>query len=212
MTDDEFLKWEPLIHCVIKEQFYWAYPNSNGSLKRWRRYLDYDDLVSEGSIGLQRAWEGWREDGGASFKTYAYTAIYRSIYKFVDANITPISTRNWQSATTYDDSVKDHLSTAVSCLFFSEISSRELQFEGDKSTFSPKNILHLDWVNYCIKKIREVMEPREFRILLDKAGGKTFTEIGDDIGITRERTREIHQEALIKAACILIDDEEDLNE
>jgi RNA polymerase sigma factor (sigma-70 family) len=214
MTNEEFLQWEALPHYVVRKHFYWAYRSPGVSSKKWRRHLDYDDLVQEGNLALLGAWEKWREDGGASFKTYAFTAIYRRVERFIDSNLTPVTTKYWQSAVTYDPTARERLMAAISCSLFSEgyreDYRKDITFEipGDKSTFSTDDILHLDWVNHCVDELREKMSPRNFRILLDKAGGKKFAEIGEDKGLTREYVRRIYREALIQAAVILIDEEE----
>ncbi len=43
------------------------------------RGIDRDDLQATGAMGLIRAAETWEEDKGASFKTFAYTAIRGAI-------------------------------------------------------------------------------------------------------------------------------------
>jgi RNA polymerase sigma factor (sigma-70 family) len=220
MTDEQFRQWEKLTHYVVRTHFAWAFSSpktgQSGRYRRYRRHLDYNDLVQEGHLALIDAWERWHPDGGASFKTYAFTAILRKVHRFIDANACPVTTKNWQSASRYDDSVYDNLAVAVACRLFSESSTRGDRIEtvpeivGDKATFSPEDILHDDWVSYCIERLGKGgsgLTKKEVRFLLERAAGKTFTQIGDKRGYTRERARVVHGELLIKAAIALMDQE-----
>lgn len=214
MNDADFAQWEKLVHYVIHTHFDWAFKSKS---RRYRRQLDYDDLVQEGNLALIDAWERWHDAGGASFKTYAYTAILRKIHRFVDSNLCPVTTKNWQSAARYDDTVRQHLATAVACRLFSETgehgqqSSFISQIEGDKSVTSPEDILHEDWVEHCMVRLGRALNKREIKILLERAAGRTFAQIGSKRGITRERARKVHSELLVKAAVALLDQEVNLD-
>jgi RNA polymerase sigma factor (sigma-70 family) len=199
---------------VIRNHFAWAYRSTkDGNYRRYRRHLDYDDLASEGCVALIEAWERWHKGGGASFKTYAFTAIYRKIHRFIDANASPITTRDWQSVSKYDDSVHELLAAAITCRLFSESTVHGHRIEtvpeiaGDKSDFSPHDILHADWVQFCMDRLEKAMKPKDLRILLERADGRTFTQIGEKRGITRERARVVYGELIVRAAVALLDQE-----
>lgn len=61
-------RWLPLVRHVVARM-----PIPTGVA------LDRDDLCSAGSLGLLRAAETWDPGRGASFKTFAYTAIRGSV-------------------------------------------------------------------------------------------------------------------------------------
>ena len=214
MSPEDFKQWEPLVHYVIKTHFAWAYRSTkDGNYRRYRRHLDYDDLVQEGFIALLNASERWHAGGGASFKTYAFAAIYRQVHRFVDANACPVTTKNWQSASRYDDSVHEHLAAAIACRLFSESEIKGQSIESapeikdDRWRVLPDDILQADWVDYCMKRLGKVLKKKEIRILLERASGMTFTQIGEKRGVTRERARVVYGELLIRAAVALMDQE-----
>lgn len=218
MNDAEFTKWQKLVHYVVRTHFSWAFRSTKeGDYRRYRRHLDYNDLVQEGNVALLDAWSRWHEGGGASFKTYAYTAILRKVHRFIDANACPVTTKNWQSAARYDDSVHEMLAAAVACRLFSEsnIKGQRIddapEIKDDRSAQSPDDILHADWVDHCMKRLGRVLKKKEIKILLERSAGKTFTQIGEKRGITRERARVVYGELLVRAAVVLMDQEVNLD-
>ena len=70
-------------------------------------------------------------------------------------------------------------------------------------------VIHEEWVQVCIEKLRRNMTPREFHMLTAKFAGLTYQDIGKAkhgkgwTPISREHARNTVDELLIKAALIL---------
>lgn len=69
-----------LVHHIVGKHF-------NHLIGTW----DYDDLVQEGLISLVRCIEGFNEDKGYKFSTYAYSSIYREVKLKSTGLATPFS-------------------------------------------------------------------------------------------------------------------------
>lgn len=75
MTNDDYIQWEPLIKKV-------AYKYRNNIFN-----LEIEDLIQIGAIGLMYAFNNYKEDKGASQKTYFYNCIeWRIIREFTNLN------------------------------------------------------------------------------------------------------------------------------
>jgi RNA polymerase sigma factor (sigma-70 family) len=220
LKESDFNQWVGLVHHVLQVYFYWAFKSGDEAPKKFRRHFDYDDLAQEGCVALIDAWERWRGDGGAEFKTYAFTSIYRKIFRFIDANNSPITTKNWRQATESDSSVEEHLNRAVSCRLFSELnpdgnngysiglSSPDVQFEDADSSESYSNVIYRDWQNRCLELLKKELNKSDYTILMKRARGMHFQEIGKSRNITREAARKQYNKAIVRAAVALIDLEE----
>ncbi len=224
MDGNDFARWERLTHHVIRSHFSWAYlSEDNDHYKKYRRFLDYDDLVQEGHIALMYAWNRYdpsREDA-ATFKTYAFKAIYRRVAKFIELNVTPITARNWKARSMAaaakspgDDSEESkQLAAAISCILFSEGSQDDegndpwcsIEYTGDNDV--PDDVVHKDWVNHCIGVLRRGLTNKEFSMILARAKGQTYGMISKRHNIKREIARRVVGEIMIKAAVLLIDQE-----
>ena len=212
MTDEDYRKWSDLVHRVIQDRFSWTY-NSRDT-RGLRRAVGYDDLVQEGSIALFKAWQKHNplRDGAASFKTYAYHAIYRRIARYVGSNLSPVTVKNW--AKSYNDpKYRDKVTAAVGCILFSEVvekSEDEWSSQiGDESSSVPvETMIHKDVVKRCFDLLEKNLSKRELGVLRDRHRGKTYAQIAKKRHTTREQVRRIYQEALVKAAIALTDMEE----
>ena len=73
MTNDDYIQWEPLVKKV-------AYKYRNNVFN-----LDIDDLIQIGAMGLMYAFDTYKEDAGASKKSYFYNCIeWRIIREFTN--------------------------------------------------------------------------------------------------------------------------------
>lgn len=89
MTNEEYLKWEPLIKKI-------AYKYRNNIYK-----IEIDDLIQIGAIGLMYAFEHYKDDRGASFQTFAYDCIERTIFREFD-NMKRIKRQADYKSTSFD--------------------------------------------------------------------------------------------------------------
>lgn len=69
MTNEEYLQWEPLVKKI-------AHKYRNNIYK-----IEIEDLIQIGSMGLMNAFKYYKDDRGASFQTFAYDCVERSIFR-----------------------------------------------------------------------------------------------------------------------------------
>lgn len=72
MTNEEYLQWEPLVKKI-------AHKYRNNIYK-----IEIDDLIQIGAMGLMNAFKYYQDDRGASFQTFAYDCVERSIFREFD--------------------------------------------------------------------------------------------------------------------------------
>lgn len=140
--------------------------------------VDFDDLVQAGRLGLLAAAEAWREDGGASFPTFAAAVVRRKIAK----------TRNREQrrgipardgarfgVDSIDDTDEAHISH----------STEETLVERDRLA--------------RLQAALGTLEPEERRIIVGRLAGKTLESVGEEIGGRDKSTvRFIEQRAIGK--------------
>jgi RNA polymerase sigma factor for flagellar operon FliA len=73
------VRYMPLVHRVVRKCF--------GSAPRW---VDRDDLVSAGTVGLIRAVDGFDPGRGVAFSTYAWPRIRGAILDSLAPEWTPL--------------------------------------------------------------------------------------------------------------------------
>lgn len=137
----------------------------------------FDELVSEGNVALIRSVEKFNFALGNRFSTYATYAIQRIFFR--------ISKRNWQHRQRFvcDDSSFGGLS---------ERSAREGLSPG-----------HVDVLKDTFSRFLDALEPREKEIMVARFGfdgraPRTFRELGSEMGVCKERVRQIQGRAMDK--------------
>lgn len=207
MRNEDFEQWVPLIHHIIKNHFGWSYvPNGGGSF-RTSRTVDYNDLVSEGSIALIHSWrkfDSTRKE--ASFKTYAYRAIMRRLRKFIDSTISPISTKNWRDHVSRGEPTSKVAAAYCASLFSEHADGNEGQIP---DTHHIEDFDNLEWKDHCIETLKRNLTTQEMAILKERYSGMTFTQIAKRRGTTRETARKLHSELIVKAYSILKGNDDD---
>ncbi|MEK6934852.1 MAG: sigma-70 family RNA polymerase sigma factor [Nanoarchaeota archaeon] len=161
--------------------------------KNSKVFLPFDVLISEGSMALLRAIEGFDHTRGFKFSTYAYPTINQSFtraaikegkhFKIEGSSYDP----DLESGTYAEDKMDENVD------FYSELLQRILG----------KNSARLDErENYIITR----------RVLFCEYGldrRPTLQELGDEYGISKERVRQIQNRAFKKLRRAL-DEERDL--
>jgi RNA polymerase sigma factor (sigma-70 family) len=202
---------------VVEKRFSWAYRNSSSKeSKRTRRFVEYEDLIQEGSITLLDAWR-MHDPSISSFKTYAYASICRNLYRYISANLTPVTTTTWKKASESSEEVLDKHRRAMACRLFSEMvgdprpESDPLNY-GDASQASDvDNILEREWRESCINKLRKNMRDWEFGFLMARARGDTYKQIGEMYSghqMCHELARRTVGQLMVVASMILLDESE----
>jgi len=135
--------------------------------------LERDELISIGWIAHRRALETWQEGMGASLKTYVSKGIRKAIVFAVRGEM-PRGYRQSPDA------------RPVMC----EADNERLPDEG----MSPEDAVfarELDDIMFAALDIRSYMI-----VFWRTSGGYTLQEIGDMLGITKERVRQIYNQSL----------------
>ncbi len=174
-------QWTPLV-CKIAARY-------AGRLSRW---YEFSDLVS---IGQMTLWESTRTHdplGGAKFSTYAYHSVFRRYEALIDhwrQGIRRGSTRNVPFDETHQDG------------------SPVRQFPDDERTAEEalgvrEEVLALT----RLISLPNTLKPAERTVICGRfMGDRLLDEIGRELGITRERVRQIEQRALQKLRKAMIE-------
>jgi RNA polymerase primary sigma factor len=137
----------------------------------------FEELVSEGNVALIRSVEKFNFALGNRFSTYATYAIQRIFFR--------ISKRSWQHRQRFvcDDSSFGSL-------------AEKPEWEG----CSPGQV---DSLKETFARFLDALEPREKEIMVARFGfdgrpPRTFRELGSEMGVCKERVRQIQSRAMEK--------------
>lgn len=195
MTRPTFEKWYGLVHHVVQDKFEWAW-STDPKVRSIRTAIEYDDLVQQGSEGLLLALEWWDEEEEVKFKTYAYRVIRNQVKRYIDK---VIQSADW------------------GMIRFSEIEARMKKSDEPIQIFDPSqdedlyNILHRDWTEHCMDRIREHLGDQDTDFLLDRAGGMSWADVAKKYGMTVDKAR-YRTRVLLKSALFAVKDQEELLE
>ncbi len=185
----ELLKWENATTLTREEIVRANVPLVLAMAKRTRiTGVDYAEMISEGNMALMRSVEKFDCHRGYKFSTYSCRAILKSFSRVA----TRTSRYRGYFPTEFDPSMEksDHLG------------SKRRGVEGD-----------------CIDELRTILNGSEAADLSDtevqvirarfaldnapEAGAKTLEQVGEMIGVTKERVRQIQNKALAKLRTVL---------
>ena len=219
MDSADYEQWQKLPHHIVTKFFYWAYPNRGGIFKNITRYCEYDDLIQEANIALVYAWNRYssKHESGAKFITYASVSMIRRISKFIDENVTVITTKGWQKHVKSKKKGADSKVAAAKslmCVFFSEMdlhSSRgnddtcKLDPVEDKTSLTQAELFDIpEFRNHCVTQLKRGLTAKEYQILIEKFSGMSNENIGRRRRYTCEYARKVIGQIMIKATNILI--------
>ena len=201
---ERFEDWEPLVTRVVTKHFWWVWEDSASEAnRRLQRSICRDDLVQEGNIALLNAIEKYDEThpSKASFKTYAYRAVYRRIKTYIQDNYSPINVCRPEFAqTTSNTQLVNQFKSAMNYTEFSDLRANRRDL--DELPFAPtppKNQMWVDapdveidgrdFTEHCLKRLRSALTEKQMKILLLKHDGRTWKEVGHEFGRGREWAR-----------------------
>ncbi len=186
------LKWARIVHKTRAQIVRSNLPLVLAMAKRTRiTGVDFSDLISEGNLALLRSVDKFDCSRGFKFSTYACRAILKSFSRVAAR----ASRYRGHFPTEFDPSLEKsdfleqkRVNTENDCV-------DELRF------ILGRNLAQLNDVEQ--KVIRA-------RFALDQAGdvearGKTLEQVGELIGVTKERVRQIQNKALVKLKVALED-------
>jgi RNA polymerase sigma factor (sigma-70 family) len=147
----------------------------------------FDDLFSDGVIALMYAVEKFDYDRGFRFSTYAYSSISRSLYRTVNKRRLEPAQLDCLGGT---NSVEDQSR--------SEIADHQEQ-------------RHRELLSHCVNQLdrRERFILRSRSALGAHRKKRTCRELGERLGISRERVRQIELRAVSKIEKMIADDVDD---
>jgi RNA polymerase sigma factor (sigma-70 family) len=138
--------------------------------RQWTGEADYADLIQEGRIGLWRAIQGFDPGRGYAFSSYAAKVIQHRVWLTVERSL---RVQGWQE----QEAAQDRLSEIV--------------------------------MNWQTEQVRAALLeeiaclPKRIGCILEKAYGlngeepQSLAAIGRQIGLTRERIRQLHNDGLV---------------
>ncbi len=182
----EFLRWEHLAGAAREEIVRANMPLVLAMAKRTRiTAVDYADLISEGNLALLRSVEKFDCGRGYKFSTYACRAILKSFSRVASRT----SRYRGHFPTEFDPSLEK--SDAVS--------QRREGVEGDcvdeLRSILGRNLAQLSHVEQEVIRARFALDAPHNG---DGQRAKTLEQVGVQIGVTKERVRQIQNKALDK--------------
>ncbi len=163
-----FKKWDKLLHLMVRQN-------------TWRLgfWFDYDELLNHARQGLWRAHETYDPIHGAGFQTYARKVItnaFNALHHYSRAKMRRDKTR---SVSVDDDDAKD--------LYLTDSSMpADLKMVSDEDSA-------------VVWAALDALGPRDKTIITGRlVKEKTLEVVGAELGLTRERIRQIEKAALTK--------------
>ena len=152
------------------------------------RGLSYADLIAEGNCGLLKAFEKF--DYKKGYKTISY-----SVWWIRQAILDALERRNGMDAEDLPCDFEKQTGDDDEILIV-DVPKNNNFIEDDEKANSLEDIKNMAYT------LVETLTEREQNIIMDYYGmsgsSKTLEEIGDDLGLTKERVRQIKEKALKK--------------
>jgi len=189
----DLLRWEHLIRETRGEIVRVNMPLVIAMAKRTRiTAVDHTELISEGNLALLRAVEKFDCSRGFKFSTYACRAILKSFSRVA----TRTTRYRGYFPVEFDPTLErgDHLENKRG-----NAESDSLQ---DLRAILGENLARLNQAEETVIRARFALDEREHPFG-GPIKGKTLEQVGEIIGVTKERVRQIQNKALGKLRVVL---------
>jgi len=154
-------------------------------LKQFHKSIDFKEGVQEGVMGLMRAVDRFDVGTGLKFSTYAYHSISRSFFKMINEKKQRYEIDGCGSDTDYAEKAPKDSRNRIKIDYVPSDRREEIE--------AIKNLL--DNGSKLTERERKIIV---LRFGLDGDGSRTLEKVGKVFNLTRERVRQIENEALKK--------------
>lgn len=162
--------------------------------------IPFEDIISEGNLGLLKAAERYDASMGNKFITYAVWWIKAYIQDFIERH----------------DKCRDFNNDILNTTDSDDLCDDDYEYERELTDINEEfgnSITDVTFRENAVAEMIASLENRERRILtlyfgLDGIESHTLNEIGDELHLSGERVRQIMDKAIVKLKCgALMNDE-----
>lgn len=177
-------------NCPLVQQLANKWFNRNNS------FLTYDDLLSFGFEGLLKAFNSFEPEKGLKCVSFITLCVEREYIKALSKQ--KYKGRNKYNIVSLNDKTKVDKHGGRE-KYVEEIVGDEISIPVDEEAISSATINEFKYIANNILSERDQLVAYKFFI-----EGKTFEEIGNEVGITRQRAHQIHKKniGIIKSKLI----------
>ncbi|MBW7904677.1 MAG: sigma-70 family RNA polymerase sigma factor [Phycisphaerae bacterium] len=189
----ELLKWDTLIEDTRNEIVRYNVPLVLAMAKRTKiTGVDHSDLISEGNLALLRSVDKFDTARGFKFSTYACRAILKSFSRVA----TRTARYRGHFPTEFDPTLEKSNHQDERRRVIEDACVNELR------AILGSNVANLNEVEKQVILARFAIDPTDTE---DPPRAKTLEQVGEMIGVTKERVRQIQNKALNKLKTLLED-------
>lgn len=164
----------------------------------FKLYLSYnvdsshrDDLIQAARIGLHRAIQTYKEDAGSTFITWVFTYMKKEQIDYINQNIRtvriPVSQLRIKDREPEPTEYMDSLDTSI--YDDGEPLYSTIQYEDDIEEINP-------FILQLRHYLPQVKERYQTILKLRYMEEKTFEEVAEQLGVSRENVRQLHDKAI----------------
>jgi RNA polymerase sigma factor (sigma-70 family) len=189
----ELIRWEATVRALRGEIVRMNVPLVLAMAKRTKiTAVDPADMISEGNLALLRSVDKFDCNRGFKFSTYACRAILKSFSRVASRT----ARHRGYFPTEFDPTLEksDH------------VEQKRRGLEDDCVTelkqILDRNLARLNDIEQTVIKARFAIDDTEAQET-EPARAKTLEQVGEMIGVTKERVRQIQNKALVKLRLVL---------
>ncbi len=179
--------------------------------------LDMEDLISVGTIALIKAIDNFELERGIRFENYAYKVIFGYVSNYIDSKL-PIPSKSYKRLRRQVEELRrrdpkragEKLRQLIIGLALAKLISLEATISPDSNTKVLDMIDDTPWVSPdklvenrdILAKIKELLDkltPMEKHVILKHYyEGERFIDIAYQLGVSKQRVSQLHNNAIRK--------------